>query len=331
MPDAQYILLLLLMCAGGGILYAWVTMYQRKPEPPSEADIEEMLQEAVRLMNYKDFKGAIRLTQQINAARPMARAYYLSGCAREELGDLSGALKDLNRSIAMEDDIRVSRLRRGWLRLSSGDSAGAVEDFDTVVESEKEADGKNCQALGLALFCAGGNDEEALYYMDKARGSEEFAGANMYIEYRLWSILAGLGRQREILEEMKVTVAAEEKRTLAEYYEQYEYIKKCFAEMGKPVDESGPDLKPKTDWHVLLGHYLTGQLSESDLLAKANAETNAETKQEHLCEAHYQIGMYYAGAGSQHKEKARMHLQKAADTRVAFKDCWAARARLKLL
>jgi tetratricopeptide (TPR) repeat protein len=64
------------------------------------------------------------------------------GIARENLGDLTGAMEDFNRAIELNSEYGDAYLHRGSVKERLGDYTGAISDFDKVLEIDPESANK---------------------------------------------------------------------------------------------------------------------------------------------------------------------------------------------
>ncbi len=63
-----------------------------------------------------------------------ARAFANRGAAREKVGDLEGALQDLDRALELDPSYAVLHANRGVVREKLGDRQGALQDLDRALE-----------------------------------------------------------------------------------------------------------------------------------------------------------------------------------------------------
>lgn len=73
------------------------------------------------------------LTQAIHLF-PMSGHYINRSIAREELGNLRGAMDDLDMAVQLDPDNALARMNRGLLREKVGDYNRAIEDYSFVLE-----------------------------------------------------------------------------------------------------------------------------------------------------------------------------------------------------
>ena len=73
------------------------------------------------------------LTQAIKLS-PYCGHYINRSLAREELGDLKGAMEDLDMAVLLDPDNALARMNRGLLREKIGDYNRAIEDYSFVLE-----------------------------------------------------------------------------------------------------------------------------------------------------------------------------------------------------
>jgi tetratricopeptide (TPR) repeat protein len=83
-----------------------------------------------------DYNRAIGLNGQF------VEAHFNRGIARENLGDLTGAIEDFNRAIELDSEYGDAYFRRGNLKERLGDYPGALSDFDKVLEIDPESENK---------------------------------------------------------------------------------------------------------------------------------------------------------------------------------------------
>ena len=73
------------------------------------------------------------LTQAIHLF-PMSGHYINRSIAREELGNLRGAMEDLDMAVQLDPDNALARMNRGLLREKVGDYNRAIDDYSFVLE-----------------------------------------------------------------------------------------------------------------------------------------------------------------------------------------------------
>ena len=126
------------------------------PAPPSTAAVvypgdPAALHDAVRAMQRGEWETALSLLAR---APDDARVAYHRGVCRRGLGDLAGALVELDRSLALEPDSAPALIARGHLHSLRGQAALGVPDLvrATLVAPE---DHESWHYLGLALLETG--------------------------------------------------------------------------------------------------------------------------------------------------------------------------------
>jgi predicted Zn-dependent protease len=121
-----------------------------------------------------DAKGALALAQQAAKAAPREALFPgLAGVAHEKLGDPAAAAKDYDAAIERNPNFFEFWLRRGLLRKSKGDAAGARADLEHAHGLLPTA--ASAEALGQYAL-AGGDEDRALGYLRQAAGSRSPEG-----------------------------------------------------------------------------------------------------------------------------------------------------------
>ncbi|MBI4612650.1 MAG: tetratricopeptide repeat protein, partial [Planctomycetes bacterium] len=105
---------------------------------PSRKDpqtAEEYLDRGLARQDQGDLVGAILDYDGAIVLRPDdARAYNNRGIARAAQGDLAGAILDYDRAIELKADVALAYVNRGNARKAQGDPAGAILDYDRAIE-----------------------------------------------------------------------------------------------------------------------------------------------------------------------------------------------------
>jgi tetratricopeptide (TPR) repeat protein len=101
------------------------------PVPPRELTAQDWFERGYRTAEADEklqcYDEAIRLKPDY------ADAYYNRGFARNDKGDLVGALKDYDEAIRLKPDYADAYINRGIARKDKGDLAGALKDYDEAI------------------------------------------------------------------------------------------------------------------------------------------------------------------------------------------------------
>ncbi len=112
-------------------------------------------------LNKGDLNGAIRDLDKAVALNPQdSWAFNYRACARQRMGDIDGAVGDLNRAIQLDPRSSSAYNNRGILLFKRKDFAGAVADYTHAIE----IDPQNASAYNNR-----GNAYEAQGELERAR------------------------------------------------------------------------------------------------------------------------------------------------------------------
>ncbi len=129
-----------------------------------------------------------------------AYGYYARGWCQELSGDSKGAMADYNEGIAVDEDYPYIYLMRGTLHMNDGDKEKAMADFETVVAKDTIVREGSCRHY-------------ALYFLGKAEEAEEWM--NKIIErdpdapgawYGMTCLYARMGRCDDAVAALQVTL-----------------------------------------------------------------------------------------------------------------------------
>jgi lipoprotein NlpI len=244
-----------------------------------------------------DLDGAIaEFTKAIELKPDYAQAYAIRGLAEQYKGNLEGAIADFTKAIELKLDnphLAVVFYSRGLARQYKGDRDGTMADSTKAIELKPD--------YAQAHFCRG-----CLYYdlrnfplgLVDFRKAIELDSSNDYARFRVWLCRA---RQGE---------------TAAASTELHTYL------------ASRANTK-SDDWVSKVGHFLAGQLPEPEFLAAAkNADQKKETQQ--LCEAYFYTGSKHLLAADM--PMAEAYFQKSITTdQKDYTEYLSAAAELRFL
>ena len=276
-----------------------------------------------------DLDGALAdYNKAIELESAFAEAYGNRGIVKQAKGDLDGALADYNKAIELKPNLADSYICRCRLKRTEGDLDGALADYNKAIELKPNSPEAYFNR-GVAKADKGDDDEAIagftkaielnpkyawayrsrgfLYYdahaftnalADFRKACELDAKAQDYSYFRIWLIRSNAGEQEAVTEELQTYL--DNRKT------------------GKP-----------DDWPSKVGHFLTGQLVESDFF-KATENTNQKKDNEQRCEAYFYAGSKRLIAGD--KTTATDYFEKCLATDVkTFSEYRSAAAELKFL
>lgn len=111
------------------------------------------------------YKEAIEdLDKYIERYPTDAYGYYARGWCQELSGDSKGAMDDYNEGIAVDENYPYIYLMRGTLYMENGDAGKATADFETVVTKDTTVMSGSCRHYALNFL---GKAEEAEEWMNK--------------------------------------------------------------------------------------------------------------------------------------------------------------------
>jgi lipoprotein NlpI len=247
-----------------------------------------------------DLDGAIADYSRAIELDPKDAYFFGSrGVAKYEKGDLDGALADFTRAVKIKSDYTNTLFAhvydsRGVLKMDRGDMDGAIADFD--------------QALALA-------PQDAGTYMNR--------GVANYLNHQASAAIADLQK------------AAELHFSYSDYPRIFTWLIKAEKadQLAAANKELGDYLLARdggpNDWPVQVGHFLIGDLSQSDFLEAADSIDSKKDKQQH-CEAYFYVAIKHLLAGD--KLAAKSFFQQCIDTDlITFYEYRMARIKLKQL
>ncbi|PTY01348.1 hypothetical protein DB346_13520 [Verrucomicrobia bacterium LW23] len=269
------------------------------PTPVQKAKIEE----AYKLLDSND-KQAIAMMDQLLAADPAFElAYYVRALAKGQQGDYQGALADINKCSALNEEGSRSLRVRALLNMDAGNYSDAVRDFQkylgiTVGEGydihggQYSGTGIEILYYAIALAREGKDDTRTLNTMMMAFHQLPDDDDKLYAAYYMWYLHARNGRHEQIKPNLKALVDTGA-HALAK--------------------SKGAETKGKPDKKDLrIGRYLVDEISKDEYLSQVEAAP-ADTLARALCEAYFYIGAREMIAGK--RDSARTYFQKALATR----------------
>lgn len=286
------------------------------------------LQRGMKAYDKGNFAEACRwLGSHLRRNPADAGAYDCRGRAREETGDLEGALADFDCAIGLNPDLTNALVHRALARKKRGDIDGALADFGAVIE----IDPKNA----LACYDRGNLRSE--------RGDLEGAIADYTLALDLDSKDAPCFFNRGIAFYLRrdwpraredFDAAARQDKP-----QEYGWLFSCAVRMRSGQIESArgelrDNLKKRRggkrgDWFSKLASFLLGELDEAALLAAAGEGTMAKARDQ-LCEAWYFAGMAHLSA-AQRAEAADCFGRCIGTGRKSFAEHSLAEAELRAL
>jgi tetratricopeptide (TPR) repeat protein len=288
-----------------------------------------------------DFKAAIADYNRAIALNPRSeQAYVGRGEAEDGIRDYDAAIADLNRALALNPANLDAWAGRAETKCDEMDYDGALADDDRALAIDPH-DAEACAGRGNALEMKGdypgarAEFNRAIALDPKSSTGFLLRGSAESHEGRFGAAIADFDRVvkldpgwaetyhlRGMAKEMKgdfAGAAMDYQKTLAmfphEDYARFGWLlilrrqKADERPAGVPAAVSGwPD-----EWTRTIGQFLTGGLTESDLLARAAAVNGARGRQ-YQCEAFYYAGMAHLLGGD------------PAAARASFEQCLATQA-----
>jgi lipoprotein NlpI len=219
-----------------------------------------------------NYRSAIADYDAIIESDPKNHAAYVKrSYARRRVGQAAGALADIEKAMEGRSDDIALLRERGHIHWNLDDHRAALRDFDRILE--QRPDPMAYRSRGMIHFCLA-DWERAEADLNAAR-----AGMNSRrSEYaELWRLLA---RRRANKDDEQAAVTA----TIGTW--------------------------PKS-WAKSIGEYLTGNLTQTRLLAEAGIG-DAPPPNERRCEAYFYIGTTHLMAG--HRTLAKHYFEKCVST-----------------
>jgi tetratricopeptide (TPR) repeat protein len=249
-------------------------------------------------------------------------SYEARAGAKADKGDVDGAIADYSKAIEIDPKYASAYNGRGVVKFQRGNLDGAIADYTKCIDVDFEPSATTYWNRGLARKAKGDLDgaiadyskvielqpDDAQAYWDRGclrYDSQDFT--NALADFRL---LAGDGPALRIW-----LIRARAGETAAATTDLQTYL--TGRTTGKP-----------DDWFSKIGHFLTGQLTESEFLAAA---ANATPKTNiGLCQAYFYAGSKHLVSGD--KVTAMDYFQKSVATNQKdYEEYSSAAAELELL
>jgi Tfp pilus assembly protein PilF len=243
-----------------------------------------------------DLTGAREdLDQAVKMDPGNVRALMLRGSLKAANCDFESALADASEAIELDPLSARAYAERGFIRADLGDNGGALADEEKAMELSPEFAGpygtRGMLRYDARDFANALSDFRKFCQLDLAHSQD-------YIRFRIWLIEARLGEQMTATQELQL------------------YLQKRHAR--------SPD-----DWPLIIARFLTGELSEPELLHAAECP-NIKTSDGRHCEAWFYAGSKRLINGDALSATADFNQCLAANSKN-FTEYRSAKAELKFL
>lgn len=252
-------------------------------------------QRAMKAYDAGNFAGASQwLSSHLRKNPKDAVAYDCRGRAREETGDLDGAIADFDCAIGLNPELVRGYVHRGIARKKRGDIAGALADFGAIIELEPE-NAPTYYNRGTLRNDRGDLDGAitdytlALQFDPKDALSYFNRGISHYLR-RDWP---------EARQDFDAAARQDKPQEYGRLFSCAMWMRLGEIEIAR--SELRDNLKNRRggnpdDWFSTLAGFLLGDLDEAVLLAVAGEGSMAKTRDQ-FCEAWYFAGMARLSAG----------------------------------
>jgi tetratricopeptide (TPR) repeat protein len=237
-----------------------------------------------------DADGALAdLNQAIELQPDMSIAYFNRGVVKRVKGDYDGAMADFNQAIQLNPRFASAFSSRGNVKRIKGDLAGAMADFATTLKlNPKHAEVHRFRAMAKVdlgdFYGALADFQRAIELNPQDASAIFYRGVLYYNLHDFSNALVNLQRfcnmnSRESQDFARffiwlIQARAGEKATATSELQTYLQARKA----RKPPD-----------WTINIAHFLTGELSESDLF-KAAGDLDKKKNDRQQCEAWFFAG-----------------------------------------
>jgi len=314
-------------------------------------------------------KAVADLTKAIGLNSQYADAYFWRGAARQQQGDLNGALADFNQIITLKPQFARPYLDRGLVKSGMSNWDDALADFNHCLKLDPrdpiayyyrgvlehrqgdldKALADYTRAISIKLvrtnrFYAQVFERRGVLKLDRCDLDGALADLNQSVE--LLPRNAGSRVDRGVVNYLRHDPQAaiadfEEAAELRFDHREYPRIFIWLARAEQADQRAAADREldeyfsthdnGTNDWPFLVGHFLTGRLSQADLLKAADspdaAADNSETRQQRHCEAYFYVGTSHLLAGDRPAAKSFFQRCVATDVKT-FYEFRMARVRL---
>lgn len=238
-----------------------------------------LLDRAMNLRQLDRFQEALVDCDRAIALNPKSPiGYYQSALVRRAMGDLKGALNDLDQCVQLDP-------RPNYLLIRASvyfDLGNAVNADADLVRGFRTSSSPNALAIRASFKEVRSDYEGALVDWKAAMDGWGESKSSMFASCRIWLLKMRLKRNAEAEDDLR-------------------------KDLAKPhhIDES--------EWPMAIARYLLGDFSETRLFDLIKSKNKAGERGK-LCEFYYYTGMKHLFDGD--KEAARSRFQKSVDTKM---------------
>jgi tetratricopeptide (TPR) repeat protein len=275
-----------------------------------ESLLDAYLGRGAAKLGKEDFQGAMSdFDAALQLSPEHAAAYILRANAKDDQGDYEGALADYELALKFDERAASAHIERGIAALRVDDFEGALADFEKAVLVKPDC------AEGFArhgrILCGRKDYPQAMRDILKAIELEP-ENASHYDD-RAFLKLCTNDRAGAIADCEK----AAELDPLGVYYRSVLYAFHILGNDYSKAEAVQHEIEMILNrpvhavWEIQVGHFLTGAMSENELLGCV-ATKNAGREKSRRCAAHFAIGINLLREGR--KADAVRHFQKAVET-----------------
>lgn len=307
---------------------------------PPKVEVDELVCLAKAKTNQGDYDGAIADCSKAIALNPKyASAYYNRATARKSAGDINGAIADLNIVIELDPKNSDAYCNRGTIKSATGDLDGAIADYSKSIKLDPRSSSsfnnrgnanRNRGDFPLAFAdynqAIALNPDNAVYYnnrgfayMDAGQMKAALADFEKALSLRPKYVRAmtnrGVAKYAQgsldgILEDLNQAVEMDQE---SDYPIIFFHLFLQKTGRGTKLAELEAAIPTwKDDWEKTSGLYITGKLTEAELLERAK-KGRANEVREQTSVAYFYIGMLHVIAKD--LEVARSWLERCLATK----------------
>lgn len=181
-------------------------------------------------------------------------SYYRRGWFKEHSGDTEGALEDYNISISLEPTDPYAYMARGVLYLQQGDRKAAEDDLKQVIKLDSIPENAECAHYA---YCYLGNNEKAIEILNKALEKDQ--KGNYYDAACIYSLMGDTEKSVAYL-----------RKSLESGYRGFAHIRR---------DRDLNNIRPSKEYQALMQEYEEKHKAE---IAEEKEETVYEQKTEEI-------------------------------------------------